>query len=117
MKKQIQELTEKWYRYVNKNHHKDRDCHFYIETAYSYGDKPTFTAYHEGYVAEPEHCPPRETYEEAEEDLLDLLKRIIHYQKEWVDRVLSSKEEWDRDQIEQAEEWYKLFYEEKKANR
>jgi hypothetical protein len=48
---EITALTEKWCRYVGLDHHKDRDCHFYIEKRWSYGDPPKYRAQHYGYVA------------------------------------------------------------------
>ena len=35
--KRILKLTKLWYRYVNMNHHKDIDCHWYIQDVWSYG--------------------------------------------------------------------------------
>ena len=107
---QIIELSKKWYEYVGKNHHKDRDCHWYIETDFAYGDKIAFTACHYGYVFEDfETPPPRSTYEDAEGDLLELIKEAIKSQKEWIDRVLANPKWWDEEQIEQAKTYYKLF--------
>ena len=38
--KTLTELTAKYYNLIGKDHHKDRDCHFYIQKIYSYGDEP-----------------------------------------------------------------------------
>lgn len=46
----IQMLTELWYILVNQDHHKDRDCHWWIEIVWSYGDQPVFRIRHNGYV-------------------------------------------------------------------
>ena len=43
-------LTERWYKYVNQDHHKDRDCHFTIREHYSYGEPPKFHVEHFGYI-------------------------------------------------------------------
>ncbi len=110
MKKEIIELTQKWHEYISPNHHKDRDCHWYIEVDYAYGEEPIFTACHYGYVADALMGEPQGTLEDAERDLLNLIKKAVGQQKEWVDRVLATKEEeWDEDQIEQAEKYYELF--------
>lgn len=54
VEEEITQLTEQWYRYVGLDHHKDRDCHFYIEKVWSYGEPPKYRALHGGYIAEPE---------------------------------------------------------------
>lgn len=46
----ITRLTEIWYRLVNRDHHKDRDCHWGIDMTWSYGNNPVFRVWHEGYV-------------------------------------------------------------------
>lgn len=53
MKKIIEEitkLTDDWYCLIGKEHHKDRDCHWYIETKWSYGNSPEYIALHYGYI-------------------------------------------------------------------
>lgn len=105
----IVELTDKWYRYVATDHHKDKDCHWYVECDFAYGEKPTFRAYHYGYIFEGKEMEKRKTYEEAEKDLLVLIRQAILVEKEWVERVLKDKKEWDETQIEKAELFNKLF--------
>jgi len=34
--KTITNLTNEWYQLISRDHHKDRDCHFYINTVWSY---------------------------------------------------------------------------------
>jgi hypothetical protein len=46
----ITRLTQKWYALMGEDHHKDRDCHWYIETKWSYGQVPTYCVIHHGYV-------------------------------------------------------------------
>lgn len=46
----ITKLTDEWYALVGRDHHKDRDCHFYIEKKWSYGQTPVYTVQHQGYV-------------------------------------------------------------------
>lgn len=55
MKKEFIEATERWYREVNKDHHKDRDCHWYVgvEKDYAYGDDAETQCWfvkHNGYI-------------------------------------------------------------------
>ena len=70
-------LSNKWYKYVSLDHHKDRDCHWYIEKVYSYGEEPYFIVYHEGYVAESWTSPKLRSMELAETILRDRLKEVI----------------------------------------
>lgn len=48
----ITALTAAWYAYVNLDHHKDRDCHFYIEKVWSYGKPPVYRVSHPGYITD-----------------------------------------------------------------
>jgi hypothetical protein len=73
---QITELTKKWYIEVGKDHHKDRDCHFYINTVWSYGQKQKYRVEHYGYIfrdVEEEF----DTYNEAAMFLLKKIKEMI----------------------------------------
>ena len=58
MTKELTELTKKYYSLINNPKgdcfHKDRDCHFYINEAYSYGQEPTFQFQHFGYCYDVE---------------------------------------------------------------
>lgn len=47
---EITKLTDNWYCLIGKDHHKDRDCHWYIETKWSYGFPPKYTVQHWGYI-------------------------------------------------------------------
>lgn len=47
---EITKLTDEWYFLIGKDHHKDRDCHWYIETKWSYGLPPTYEVQHWGYI-------------------------------------------------------------------
>ena len=49
MEKTLTELTAEYYTLIGKDHHKDRDCHFYIQKKYSYGREPYWRFYHYGY--------------------------------------------------------------------
>lgn len=77
LEEEITILTEKWYRYVNLDHHKDRDCHWYIEKRYSYGDEPHYQAFHNGYVIDDWSSPVCDTIELAETILRDKLKNEL----------------------------------------
>jgi len=69
----ITKLTEKWYFMIGKDHHKDRDCHWYIETKWSYGRPPMYTVQHFGYIIHPAIEIECNSYDEA----LLLLKNVL----------------------------------------
>ncbi len=48
--KEITDLTQQWYTLIGPDHHKDRDCHWYIETKWSYGGLPEHRIVHHGYI-------------------------------------------------------------------
>jgi hypothetical protein len=73
---QITELTEKWYYLIGIDHHKDRDCHFYINTVWSYGQKQKYRVEHYGYLYRDVE-ETFETYKEAAEFLMNTLKIMI----------------------------------------
>lgn len=75
---QITELCRRWYNYVGLDHHKDRDCHFYVEKKWSYGEEPVYSAHHSGYRADYWESPPYFTAAEAEEALLKWLTHTIN---------------------------------------
>lgn len=73
---EITELTDEWYVLIGKDHHKDRDCHWYIETKWSYGFPPKYLVCHHGYIVDEieEEC---DTYELALTRLKDILTEEI----------------------------------------
>jgi hypothetical protein len=82
MKETIEEiniLTEEWYSLIGKEHHKDRDCHWYIETKWSYGYPPIYTVHHYGYIIDriEEEC---DSYNSA---LLKLKEILIEETKQY----------------------------------
>lgn len=47
--------TQRWYEYVGKDHHKDIDCHWFVdrEKIFSYGQPSTdhhYRLWHDGYI-------------------------------------------------------------------
>lgn len=82
LEKEVEQLTKEWYNLIGPDHHKDKDCHFFIEKQWSYGDAPKYFASHYGYLADDWVGPDRSTTKEAHQDLLDFLKLIIsNYKK------------------------------------
>jgi len=73
---EITRLTEEWYKLIGGDHHKDRDCHWYVETKWSYGQQPTYTVQHFGYILDDitiECC----SYEQALACLKNKLEQAI----------------------------------------
>lgn len=77
---EITSLTDEWYRLIGPTHHKDKCCHWYIETKWSYGYPPIYTVQHYGYILDniEEEC---DSYEEALTVLRDTLKEKIEDEK------------------------------------
>jgi hypothetical protein len=77
---EITKLSDEWYTLIGPSHHKNRDCHWYVETKWSYGQPPTYTVQHYGYILDriEEEC---ESYEEALTVLRDILKEKIEEEK------------------------------------
>lgn len=99
--KTLTELTAEYYDLIGKDHHKDKDCHFYIQKTYSYGDEPywQYQFLHYGYCWSVENffqdddnvkkyqesCkykfPQRQTEQEAEQDMRNFLEWVIEKEK------------------------------------
>ena len=77
LEEEIIELTNKWMKYISIDHHKDRDCHWYITKTYSYGQEPYWEASHHGYLLDNWTSPKCGTEELAKTILRDKLKREI----------------------------------------
>ena len=79
---EITKLTDEWYSLIGSEHHKDRDCHWYIETKWSYGRYPTYIIRHHGYVLD-EIEENWSTYDMALKRLKEILEEKIKEEKEW----------------------------------
>ena len=80
IEKQVTELAEKYHKLIAGDHHKDRDCHWHIETKWSYGNDPVFIVEHKGYLHETE----RSTFDKYETALIflrDELKDAIEIEE------------------------------------
>jgi hypothetical protein len=91
LEEEITKLTDIWYEYINQDHHKDRDCHWYIHKTWSYGEEPYYIAYHYGYILDHWTSPRCATEEMASTLLRDKLKREL---KDAI-KQLSGTEYWD----------------------
>jgi hypothetical protein len=79
---EITKLTEEWYFLIGKDHHKDKDCHWYIETKWSYGYSPKYTVQHWGYILDDIE-EEFSSYEEALIGLKNILTEKLKEETEW----------------------------------
>ena len=77
LEQEILELTKQWMDYVSQDHHKDRDCHWYVTKVYSYGEEPYYEAHHAGYILDSWTSPRCGTEEMALTLLRDKLKKAF----------------------------------------
>ena len=78
---EITKLTDEWYHLIGKDHHKDRDCHWYVQTTWSYGYSPKYIVQHYGYILD--HIEEEyDSYEEALTKLKEILETSIKEEKE-----------------------------------
>ena len=78
---QITELSKEWYILIGGDHHKDRDCHFYINTVWSYGQQQKYRVEHFGYIFDDIE-EKFDTYREATVFLLNKIREMIKIEKE-----------------------------------
>jgi hypothetical protein len=62
---EITKLTNEWYILIGPTHHKDKCCHWYIETKWSYGQPPKYSVQHHGYILHDFDEIKCSSYEEA----------------------------------------------------
>lgn len=75
---QITALAAEWQRLVYaQGHHKDKDCHWSIETRWSYGHLPRYAVLHHGYIQPYEINVKYNTYPEAVRGLKLVLEESI----------------------------------------
>jgi len=80
---EITSLTDEWYRLIGPTHHKDRCCHWYIETKWSYGFSPIYTIQHNGYILHDFEDIECLSYEEALTVLRNTLIEKINEEKKF----------------------------------
>ena len=105
LEQEVTHLAHLWYEYVSKDHHKDCDCHWSIERRWSYSEKPKWYAFHFGYIFDGREIEC-ETYEQALEELIELMREAFQKELKWADQVLRFQNEYDEIQIKQAK-WLK----------
>lgn len=88
---EITKLSDEWYTLIGHSHHKDRDCHWYIETKWSYGQPPTYSVQHWGYILGDivEEC---DSYDKALLKLKEILIETIEKEKKFEEEI--NENEW-----------------------
>jgi hypothetical protein len=77
---QISELAAEYHAMITSDHHKDHDCHWSITREWSYGEDDKWNVLHNGYLYNKVDSF-YETYEEAQEALIEELSQAIEQQK------------------------------------
>jgi hypothetical protein len=80
---EITRLSAAYVAAISNLHHKDRDCHFFVEKRWSYGEAPYYIAYHYGYHAERWTSPRCRDAASAETLLLRFLRAEIESLRKW----------------------------------
>lgn len=82
---EITKLTDDWYDLIGNDHHKDRDCHWYVETKWSYGQPPKYYVRHFGYILDNVEilC---DSYKEALEKLKEFLINAIKEERKYKEK-------------------------------
>lgn len=81
----IHGLVAKYNDLIQRDHHKDRDCHFFIQRNWSYGQQLGWSVVHYGYCnregdeGESKFFP---SYQAAEDHMVFLLKAWIAIEEE-----------------------------------
>ena len=112
MEDKILKLTTLWYKYVGMDHHKERDCHWYIIKVWSYGGEPYYCIDHHGYifsVTDNRHC---KTYEAAGKALCREIHKAFKKEMKWAASVIERENEYDVTQLDRARWLIKNYKEE-----
>ena len=79
---EITKLTDEWGSLTAKDHCKDRDFHWYVETKWSYGQPPTYSVQHWGYIL-GDIVEEFDSYDEALLKLKEILTEKIAEEKKF----------------------------------
>lgn len=85
---QITQLTETWMVLIGPEHHKDSDCHFYIQRTWSYGKPPYWEVMHFGYWCDMQLKKKCDSY-------FDALNTLATYIEEQIERARKTIEAAD----------------------
>lgn len=100
----IVELSKLWYKIISIDHHKDRDCHWYITQDFAYGEKPSYLVSHTGYIFDEEIDRKFASYPAAVHFLEDTLQKAISKERSWAENVVKNPKQYDDWQVVNAKE-------------
>jgi len=98
----IKRLTALWYKYVGMDHHKDKDCKWYIMEAWEYGDYPYYYIEHDGYIYQNKNIKNYDTREAVEKALIAEIRKVFRQGLKWANYVVKHKSEYDAIQVDRA---------------
>lgn len=101
---EILRLTGAWYKFVGLlGHYKDRDCHWYIEVDFAYGEPPVYRVF-KVRGSEGEQGATALTWYGAQEALVFAVRKAIKREQGWAKTVVEEgADEWDECQVEASE--------------
>ena len=102
-KERIEELVSFWQGLL-VDHHKDRDCHFYITYDFKYHTGLELTVSHSGYIADDFHITVKDINE-----AMSVLERQLH--RQILDEINRNLEREDSEDFTEKE---RKFWEDKK---
>lgn len=79
--------------YSMLDYHKDKDCHWYIQKKWSYGDEPQYQVVHHGYVS-ANVFETFDTYPEALDFAVSAVEERVAEQIAHAQRILNDDSGW-----------------------
>jgi hypothetical protein len=86
----IEQLLKLWYSLIGGDHHKDRDCWFFIEREYCTYNEPSWNVRHSGYIRS-DYTESFTSFEKAQEGLIEFL---IEGCAQEIDSIRNSNDEY-----------------------
>ena len=93
MSDRIHALAEVWREMISTDHHKTKDGYFAVVKSWSYDHAARYHAEHNAYIGDDLYGDYRESYAEAEADLIKHLLTQIENQRTWAEKIMGIKEE------------------------
>ena len=109
---EITNLTKLWYEIIGLDHHKDSDCHWYINKVWSYGGAPVYRFEHYGYTYGEIITETCKSYKKAESALVTHLKKAIEIEIGFAKEVSGDKKDtWSGSDVKIAKDKIKIWEE------
>lgn len=81
---QLTELCQLWQELIGSDDHKDQDCHFSLQASWDYGDEPSWSYEHQGFITQ--FCGQAKSYVDCLSllawDLRGELRRELRWRQE-----------------------------------